>query len=458
MPQDYTDAMSPTFTVGQTPQTLGGLLSLSARLLFRTRPMLRIAVVVMLPFAALQITGAGVALLQTAAMLGDDANFLLAISVAAIALCIGLANVLPYLAYPWMEGALAHRVIEESLGRTDRGVRGTYAAVGRRWPALFVSSLLRQLAVGLLGALIPAIVRGVMVAWNGDPALGVAGDWLVAVGVLALCGPIGLVATILLLRVVVDWSLRAPVIVAEGVGVFVALRRSRALIQGHRWKMIGRLLPLVLLQGLFVALPALLFTTWLGAPEAQPWMASAAPASLIVGAVGVFFLAPYEAIFLTLNYLDLRVRRENLLAEMAGAIEEPDGAASAAAVMTVDPALTAPATPAQRIISLQQRIRHEGESCPLWLDLAGAFQQVGDLGAALDALEQAHKLTPSDPEIVLAIAGVHQARRDPGAARAALHRYLALEPSEAAVANLRQNPQWRALLDDAEMAGGIEHE
>ena len=81
-------------------------------------------------------------------------------------------------------------------------------------------------------------------------------------------------------------------------------------------------------------------------------MASAAPASLIVGAVGVFFLAPYEAIFLTLNYLDLRVRRENLLAEMAGAIEEPDGAASAAAVMTVDPALTAPATPAQRIISL----------------------------------------------------------------------------------------------------------
>jgi hypothetical protein len=332
-------------------------------------------------------------------------------------------------------------------------VRGTYAAVGRRWPALFASSVLRQLAAALLGALMPAVARGVMVAWNGDPALDVAGDWLVAVGVLALCGPIGLVATILLVRVVVDWSLRAPVIVAEGVGVFAALRRSRMLIQGHRWRMLGRLIPVALLQGLFVALPALLFTSWLGAPEAQPWMASAAPAALIVGAIGVFFLAPYEAIFLVLNYLDLRVRRENLLSELAGATDENEVAAAAVAVTTEDPALTAPSTPAQRIISLQQRIRHEGESCLLWIDLAQAFQQVGDLGAALDALERAHKLTPSDPEILLAIAGVHQARRDSGAARAALYRYIALEPGEAAIGNLRQDSQWRALLDDVVKSG-----
>lgn len=452
--QDYTDAMSLTYSVGQTPRTLGGLLSLSVRLLFRVRPMLRIAAFVMVPFGILQIFGAAVALLQTSALLGDGANALLAASVALVALCIGIANALPYLAYPAMEGALAHRVIEEALGRTDRGARGSYQAVARRWPALFGTSLLRQVALALLGAIAPAVVRGVTVAAYGDAAAGVEADWLLAAVVAAVCGPLGLVALVVLLRTVLDWTLRAPVIVAEGAGGFVALRRSRELIQGQRWAMFGRLLPLGVLHALFISGPALLFTAWLSAPDAQPWMSIAAPVALIIGAVGAFFLAPFEAIFLTLNYLDLRVRRENLLSDLAAAGAASEAAPAIEVQPMPDAALTAPATPAQRIISLLQRMRQEGESCPLWVDLAEAYRDVGALGAALDALERARKVEPVDPEIMLAIAGVHRARRDAAAARAALHAYLELNPDPAARSKLEQDAQWRALLGDAGAPNG----
>jgi len=414
--QDYTDAMSLTYSVGQTPRTLGGLLSLSVRLLFRVRPMLRIAAFVMVPFGILQIFGAAVALLQTSALLGDGANVLLAASVALVALCIGIANALPYLAYPAMEGALAHRVIEEALGRTDRGARG--------------------------------------VAAYGDAAAGVEADWLLAAVVAAVCGPLGLVALVVLLRTVLDWTLRAPVIVAEGAGGFVALRRSRELIQGQRWAMFGRLLPLGVLHALFISGPALLFTAWLSAPDAQPWMSIAAPVALIIGAVGAFFLAPFEAIFLTLNYLDLRVRRENLLSDLAAAGAASEAAPAIEVQPMPDAALTAPATPAQRIISLLQRMRQEGESCPLWVDLAEAYRDVGALGAALDALERARKVEPVDPEIMLAIAGVHRARRDAAAARAALHAYLELNPDPAVRSKLEQDAQWRALLGDAGAPNG----
>jgi len=434
--------MSPIFSVGQTPHTLGGLLTLSARLLFRTRPMLRITALVMVPIIVVQAASAVV-------------GWLTAGPFAALAgLLLALAGLLPYLVLPWMDGAIAHRVIEESLGRTERGARGSYGVVRRKWPQLFATSALRRLTAGLMLAIVPGIAQLTMSAYFGDAAYGLSADPLLAAAVLAVCSPFGLVATVLLLRAQIDWSLRAPVIVAEDRGVFAGLQRSAALVRGERWKMLGRLLPLAVLELFFVALPSLPVTIWLTQPDAPSWLAPVGVASLVVGAIGWFFFAGFEAIYLTLNYLDLRVRRENLLGDLAETAVGPVNAPPAAPVLAADSALTAPATPAQRIIALQHRIRHEGESCPLWVDLAAAYREVGDLGAAVSALERARLLPCADPGLLLALAEVHRARRDVAAVQASLRAYVESAPGQSAVADLRKDARWRGLLDFGNTGGG----
>jgi hypothetical protein len=438
--------MAHTFSVGQTPHTLGGLLTSSVRLLFRTRPLMRIALFAMLPVIAVQMaaTGAAVALVAGSTAVSDAAFAATASAIAAV--IVTVATFVPYFVLPWMEGALAYRVIEEGLGRTTRGARASFAAVRRMWPALFTTGVLRRAAAALLLAIGPAVFRMATLAYTGDEAAGLAPDSLMAAVVLAVCSPLGLVAAVLLLRTVIDWSLRAPVAAAEDSGTFAALRRSAALVRGQRWRMFGRLVPLAVLEMLFVALPMLPVAAWLATPDAPGWLAPVSVAALVFGAIGWFFYAPFEAIFLTLNYLDLRVRRENLLGDLADSFAAGASSAEAVAAEAADDALASPATAAQRIIVLQRRLQHEAESCPLWVDLATAYRDVGALGAAADALERARMLPCAEPGLLLALAEVHRARRDAAAAQAALRAYMESAPGEAVVA-LRADARWRDMLD-----------
>jgi Flp pilus assembly protein TadD len=150
------------------------------------------------------------------------------------------------------------------------------------------------------------------------------------------------------------------------------------------------------------------------------------------------------------NYLDLRVRKENLAAQLATAGQpvEPQ-AITVVQTHTHENDLYASApTPAQRIIALTNRIRKEGESVALLTELSGAFREVGDLGSAADMLARARALAPQDATTALNLALVHRARKDMSAARAAFADYLQLETNTDDLARVRSNPQFQSLLPE----------
>ena len=444
-PDDYTDVMSSTFFVGRTPRAMGGLLALSAHLLFGTRTLFRIAFVVMLPLYLLNTIGAGL-LLQLLRIRDSAPDFIVLLLSMAAAVCNLCAALIALFAQPWMEGALAHHVVEGALGYAVRGVRGSYSVVQRAWPALFTSGLLRQIAAVLMLSMPLILVRLVQTV-IGVESQRIEEYSTAPIIALVVFGPIALVLGIFLVRTVLGWSMRAPVAAVEGAGILGTLRRSTVLVQGGRLRMFGRLLPFMLLNVLFSLLPGWCISSWAETPDSAMMFGFVGAIGLLVGAVAMFFVIPLEAVYLTLNYLDQRVRGEDLFSQLAagddvGVVEAP------AAELLMEPIMSAPVTPAQHVIALQQRLRHEGKSCTLWLDLAGAYGEIGDLGAALDALERARAAEPADPGVLLAIAGVQRARRDLPAARIALQEYLALQPGPEAVNVLHRDSRFSALLDD----------
>jgi len=91
------------------------------------------------------------------------------------------------------------------------------------------------------------------------------------------------------------WCLIVPVIVLEGAGVGAAFSRSRALVRGNGWNVLGVIvLVFLLLLGVEIVLGLILAAL----PNAVQ--------SLISGIVSGTLTAPYLALVLTLSYFRLR--------------------------------------------------------------------------------------------------------------------------------------------------------
>jgi hypothetical protein len=107
------------------------------------------------------------------------------------------------------------------------------------------------------------------------------------------------------------WGLALPALVIERTGVFGALGRSRALVRGRFWAVLG-LLVLAFLITLFSAgLVGAIAGAFAGAGGADA-EAAGAVASLVSGVASMVFAVPLASTMLFVMYVDQRVRGEGL--------------------------------------------------------------------------------------------------------------------------------------------------
>jgi hypothetical protein len=455
----YTIGMTSSQPIALTPRGVFSLIGLTLKLIFgRFGTVFGIALLVLLPLTALEVGGQLVNLART--------FFPTEFSLMAGALCLSLVALVFGVLYSWMEGALTHNAIERVLGRTP-GIRTSYGAARPAWPALFGSNLIRQVVLFFFSAFISSIVGFTAAFLSNASAFGVTLDatvgTVVAIALTALCAPVAVVLVVLLMLLAVNWSLRAPAIVGEGIGGIEALSRSSALIKQNRWRMIGRLIPVALLHLLVVEAPLAFATSvitqnvFFGASAGQSALAQIAGALLVAGGVLSLIVTPFTIVYLALNYLDLRVRKENLANDVAAELNAPSGTEvittqrqTGTHVDELAPGVfAAPLTPAQRIGAINRRLRSEPETAALQEELGDAFAELGNMSSALEAFERVRALAPGNTDVLLKIARVHRARRDAEAARTVLADYMRIETDPAKIGLLAVDPQLKSLLPAA---------
>ncbi len=401
--------------------------------------------------------------------------------------------------WPWAEGALAFNVIERILGRAP-GLRASYGQTRRQWGSLWIANLLAQIGINLplivvylvlLGGLMVALAIPVFGVFGADVFAGVSSIALVATA--ALCAPLVIGAVVVSVVLAINWAFRTPAIVGEGVDGLQGLSRSVAIARGSRGLIFWRYILLFLLEFVVSAVPALIVGSVVligvlslqqGTPPGNitldvtvlPGLIAVSIVLIAVSVIGALLLTPFRIVFTTLNYLDLRIRKENLPVLLAKAAartpEAPAAAAPAApspsavhapgaspASSQLAPGLPQPSTswqavdlakltPGQRVGVLFNRIRAEGESAQTLKELAQALKEVGDWGGALDSLTRARAIAPDDPDLAYNLMVLYRERRDMTAARRMMEEYLRLETDPKALAAVRDNPRFKDLLPE----------
>ncbi|MGN6522256.1 MAG: hypothetical protein ACTHMZ_03445 [Actinomycetes bacterium] len=249
--------------------------------------------------------------------------------------------------------AVINLLVGVALGPTDLtlGSNPTDAqlreAVGRAGLSILVTSLLTTLAAVLLAGLVTvAVSRAVLgtrvslsQSWEAlRPALGrlllsallvalIAAAALVAAGVILLSAPPSAAVLFLVLLPALMWFSVAAVFtsvvaVLEGFGPVASLRRSVRLVRGAWWRTFGAVLLAAFLAGLVASLVAAPFGTVAAAREAGRSLFAPALGQVLADTV----TGPFVAAFVVLLYLDRRMRREGLAAQLQQALREPPAA------------------------------------------------------------------------------------------------------------------------------------
>jgi hypothetical protein len=422
--------------------------------------------------------------------------------------CMGLLLYVAGAFWPWMEGALTHNVIERVLGRTP-GLRASYNETRPRFAALWGSNALAQLGINAtwviayLLLIILLLGAGAVAAASGT---GDGSDGAVVALLAVLCMPVFLIGIVIAVVLAINWTFRAPVIVGEGVDGVQSLSRSTSLVRGDRWRIFGRYLLLYALVSLIVGVPTLiLIGIVLGAswptlassvgstttPEFSevfvPVFIAISVISLAATFISSLLVSPLYVIFTAVNYLDLRIRKENLAATLMAAPVTVTVTVSATGSITSDiatvtarppePAVspdpiapTPPTTPTfttlstsstsstppvdltrlppgQRIGVLFNQLRTEGDNPQLLNNLGMAYMEIGDLGGAMDALTRARTLAPNDADITFNLMQVYLSRKDLRTAKQLMSEYARLETNPNDLSAVRNNPRYKDLID-----------
>jgi hypothetical protein len=168
-----------------------------------------------------------------------------------IAFTIGIVG------YFWVQAALVELVRDVRDGRADRSVGETYRAVQPRLPAVIAAGVLAAIAIGI--------------------------------GFLLLIVPGLFLLTI--------WSMLVPVIVIEGRAAGEAFTRSREVVRGNAWSVLGLIIITFLLVAVASAVIRLVFSPL---PDfLDTWIGSLVAHSLTI---------PFAAAALTTAYFHLTAR------------------------------------------------------------------------------------------------------------------------------------------------------
>lgn len=232
--------------------------------------------------------------------------------------------VLTFVAVTMLEALLIVPVSEAVLGRRmDAGQMWRRAR--NRLPAALGLAIVTGLAT--LAAALAVLVPGIVALLAGSRTLGV---------VLLLLG--ALAAVVVALFLYVRWSLAAPALILENVGIGTAMRRSWRLVRGSWWRVFG----ILLLAGIIVSIGQAVITVPVGLlaglPAAgEPSQYASLPATfaqLVISGVGTIVAGaifyPFSAAVSALLYIDLRMRREGLDVRLAQAAAERPGSSEPA--------------------------------------------------------------------------------------------------------------------------------
>jgi hypothetical protein len=158
------------------------------------------------------------------------------------------------------------------------------------------------------------------------------------VGLVLLYGTIivGLFVTIVgipfAIYLLVSWLLSVQVLLVEGTGIRAALSRSRDLVAGHWWRVVGIAILLAIIQAIisaFFTLPATIFGV--GSVFSDPASSDISPLVIALDSIGTtagqIVVGPIAYCAYILLYYDLRVRKEGLdielTAQSLGLIDPP---------------------------------------------------------------------------------------------------------------------------------------
>ncbi|HYI16444.1 MAG TPA: hypothetical protein VEX37_13695 [Thermomicrobiales bacterium] len=130
----------------------------------------------------------------------------------------------------------------------------------------------------------------------------------------------------------IAWLLSVQILLVEGTGIRAALSRSRDLVSGHWWRVIGIVILLAIIQGIisaFFSLPAVIFG--FGSVFSDPGSTDVSPLVTALDSLGStagqIVVGPIAYCAYILLYYDLRVRKEGMDIELAarslGLIDDP---------------------------------------------------------------------------------------------------------------------------------------
>jgi hypothetical protein len=218
-----------------------------------------------------------------------------------------LGGLLTSLGLIFVTGMIAHVTAAAAIGRRLSLGRAWRATHGKRWRLIGLAVVLGVLTLLALGALVAAGVIAILVF----EAAGAPG------AVLVLAGIGGTVVGLALMTWfwVRFYLLAVPPLMLEPVGVWGAIGRAWRLTSAHFWRTFGiALLTVVItsIAGQILAVPLGLVGGLLaGSMSGSQFAMLVLVATQSLGAVlSTAFTAPFTAAVTTLQYLDLRMRKE----------------------------------------------------------------------------------------------------------------------------------------------------
>ena len=476
------------------PHSTGEILALTLQLLVRNfGTVMGIILVVLGPISLLGLLNSGLSIVQLPATLARQSNPDQVVTgtqtlISIVSTCGGLIVLGLSFLQPWMEGALTHNLIERLLGR-EPSVGDSYRAVRPRFWSLWGSTVLAQIIIAVPFVLVYfaafIAIFGLIIGIAG--ADGNSSGSAFAGVLLAVCAPITIAGIVFSILMAINFLFRTPAIVAEGIDGVQALSRSNKLASGNRWRLFGRMAILYVLKGIFVLGPNMTIVSLMlwtvvsannsgSAPAVSGAMMAGLVVLMLIAVIVQLILTPIGVIYVGLNYLDMRVRNENLVLQIADAPRTnpiqpvaiqpmqtmPNTAnyAPPVAINTSAPTTTpttttanpyagfpiAPTSAGQKIGLLFNRLRAEGQSADLLNDLGLAYMDVGDMGGALDAFTRARQLNPDDADIAYNMLLLHISRKDVPAARSTMQDYLRLETNTDDRQRVMSNPKFKELL------------
>lgn len=213
-------------------------------------------------------------------------------SVSSLFAALAIAIIIGVFAAPVLLGALTAVVSARYLGRPItigdalRRAFACYARIVASYAIVILAAAGASLGIAVIGSIVAAVIGGL-------PGILLA--------VIAVAG-----AVVAFFWVITTWALTGQAIVVEDAGVLGSLGRSRALVSGSRWRVIGINSLLYLIQIVLFTVPSTIVAV-LTAPLPAPLGPALAEVITSVAQIAYF---PIQLGTLTLLYYDLRVRRE----------------------------------------------------------------------------------------------------------------------------------------------------